>query len=168
MAHATEKRAQLRGLFVYQRMPMEAACKKLGVPRSTANRWKQEAADQGDDWDTARSAMALGDENFTNLSKQLLEDYLLQHQATMQMLRDDKDKKLSARDRAEILASMSDSFNKTMNSFKRLAQDLNRQAIGLDVLQRLAQFAQAKHPKHVPALVALLEPFGEELAKAYS
>lgn len=70
--------------------------------------------------------------------------------------------------RAEILASMSDSLNKTMNSFKRLAPELNRQAIGLDVLQRLAQFAQTKHPKHVPALLAILEPFGAELAKAYS
>lgn len=166
MAHASEKRTQLRGLYVYQRLPMEAACKKVGVPKSTANRWKQDAADKGDDWDTARAAVALGDENFNNLSKRLLEDYLLQHQATMDLLREDK--KLSARDRAETLASMSDSFNKTMNSFKRLAPDLNRQAIGLDVLQRLAQFAQAKHPKHVPALLALLEPFGEELARAYS
>lgn len=165
MAHATEKRTQLRGLYVYQRLAMEAACKKLKVPKSTGNRWKQEAAAKGDDWDTARAAMSLGDENFTNLSKQLLEDYLLQHQATMTMLREDK--KLSAMQRAETLASMSDSFNKTMNSFKRLAPDLNRQAIGLDVLQRLAQFAQAKYPKHVPALVALLEPFGEELARAY-
>jgi hypothetical protein len=166
MAHASEKRTQLRGLFVYQRLAMETACKKVGVPRSTANRWKQEAADQGDDWDTARAAVGLGDENFNNLSKKLLEDYLLQHQATMDLLRTNKD--MTAMQRAETLASMSDSFNKTMNSFKRLAPNLNRQAIGLDVLQRLAQFAQAKYPKHVPALVALLEPFGEELAKAYA
>ena len=40
MAHPGEKRAQLRGLYVYQRLAMEVACKKLGVPRSTANRWK--------------------------------------------------------------------------------------------------------------------------------
>lgn len=166
MAHGSEKRTQLRGLYVYQRLSMEAACKKLGVPKSTGNRWKQEASAKGDDWDTSRTAMALGDETFTNLGKQLLEDYLLQHQATMKMLREDK--QLTALQRAEILASMSDSFNKTMNSFKRLAPDLNRQAIGLDVLQRLAQFAQARHPKHVPALLALLEPFGVELAKAYA
>ena len=37
MAHAVEKRTQLRGLYVYQRLPMEAACKKLGVPRTTAS-----------------------------------------------------------------------------------------------------------------------------------
>lgn len=169
MAHATEKRTQLRSLYVYQRLAMDAACKKLGVPRSTANRWKQDSADDGDDWDTARTAVAMGDETFSNLSKRLLEDYLVQHQATMDMLKSSKDsKELTAMQRAEILASMSDSLNKTMNSFKRLAPELNRQAIGLDVLQRLAQFAQTKHPKHVPALLAILEPFGAELAKAYS
>lgn len=163
MAHPGEKRAQLRGLYVYQRMAMEVACKKLGVPRSTANRWKQEAADKGDDWDTVRAAVALGDDNFASLSKKLLEDYLVQHQATMDLLREDK--QLSARDRAETLASMSDSFNKTMASFKRLAPELNKQAVQLDVLQRLVSFAQAKYPQHLGAMVEMLEPFGEELAK---
>ena len=163
MAHPGEKRAQLRGLYVYQRLAMEVACKKLGVPRSTANRWKQEAADKGDDWDTVRAAVALGDDNFASLSKKLLEDYLVQHQATMDLLRVDKD--MSARDRAETLASMSDSFNKTMASFKRLAPELNKQAVQLDVLQRLASFTQARYPQHLSAMVELLEPFGEELAK---
>ena len=164
MAHATEKRTQLRGLYVYQRLPMETACKKVGVPRSTANRWKQEAADKGDDWDNVRAAMALGDDNFASLSKKLLEDYLVQHQATIDLLRTDKD--MSARDRAETLASMSDSFNKTMASFKRLAPELNKQAVQLDVLQRFASFTQARFPQHLGALVEMLEPFGEELAKA--
>ena len=109
MAHGKEKRTQLRGLYVFQRMAMEAACKKLGVPRSTANRWKQEAADKGDDWDSVRAAMALGDDNFASLSKKLLEDYLVQHQATMNLLRDNKD--MGPRERAETLASM-----KTLNA----------------------------------------------------
>lgn len=167
MAHGSEKRTQLRGLFVYQRQPMETACKKVGIPRSTANRWKQEAKDHGDDWDTARAAVALGDESFSQLSRKLLEDYLVQHQATMDMLRTSSATELSAMQRAEILASMSDSFNKTMASFKRLSPELNRQAVALDALQRLASFAQARFPQHVPALLELLEPFGEELAKAY-
>ena len=163
MAHPGEKRTQLRGLYVYQRMPMELACKKLGVPRSTANRWKQEAADKGDDWETVRSAQALGDDNFASLSKKLLEDYLVQHQATMDALRDAE--KMSAMDRAETLASMADSFNKTMAAFKRLAPDLDRQAVQIDVIQRFASFAKARYPQHLAALVEMLEPFGEELAK---
>ncbi|MEY2686741.1 MAG: hypothetical protein RL375_939, partial [Pseudomonadota bacterium] len=61
----------------------------------------------------------------------------------------------------------SDSFNKTMSAFKRLSPELNRHAIALDALQRLASFAQQRYPKHVGALLEMLEPFGEELAKAY-
>ena len=164
MAHASEKRTKLRGLYVYQRLPMETACAKVGVPRSTANRWKAEAKAEGDDWDTVRAAVGLGDENFATLGKRLLEDYLVQHQATMDLLRDAKD--LGPRERADTLASMSDSFNKTMASFKRLTPDLNRQSVQLDVLQRFATFAQRRYPQHVPALLDMLEPFGEELAKA--
>ena len=163
MAHGKEKRTQLRGLYVFQRLPMDAACKKLGVPRGTANRWKQEAAAQGDDWDTGRAAVALGDDNFKTLSTRLLEDYLVQHQATMDLLRDTEG--MSAMARAETLASMSDSFNKTMAAFKRLNPELDRQAVQLDVLQRFASFAQQQFPQHLSALVEMLEPFGAELAK---
>ncbi|QIL81824.1 DUF1804 family protein [Diaphorobacter sp. HDW4A] len=163
MAHGKEKRTQLRGLYVFQRLPMEAACKKVGIPRGTANRWKLEAADAGDDWDTVRSAVALGDDNFKSLAAKLLEDYLVQHQATMDFLRDAKD--MGPRERAETLASMSDSFNKTMASFKRLNPELDRQAVQLDVLQRFATFVRAKFPQHLHVLVETLEPFGEELAK---
>lgn len=163
MAHPGEKRTQLRGLYVYQRLPMETACAKAGVPRATANRWKKEALEKGDDWDNVRAAMALGDDNFASLSKKLLEDYLVQHQATMDLLREAKD--MGPMQRAETLASMSDSFNKTMASFKRLSPELNKQAVQLDVLQRLVSFAQARFPQHLSAMVELLEPFGEELAK---
>ena len=78
-------------------------------------------------------AVGLGDENFSTLSKKLLEDYLVQHQATMDQLREATD--MSARDRADTLASMSDSFNKTMASFRRLSPELNRHAVALDALQ---------------------------------
>ena len=165
MAHPTERRTQLRGLYVFKRLPMEAACNALKLAKSTGVRWKAEARDQGDDWDSARAAVALGDENFTQLSRKLLEDYLTQHQASMEALRADAD--LTAMQRASILASMADSFNKTMASFKRLAPELNRHAIALDTLQRLASFSQQRYPQHVGALLEMLEPFGEELAKAY-
>lgn len=164
MAHAKEKRQQLRGLYVYQRLPMELACQKVSIPRTTGNRWKLEAMEKGDDWDTVRAAVALGDENFSSLSKKLLEDYLVQHQATIDQLREDT--KMSARARAETLASMSDSFAKTMASFRRVNPELNRQAVELDLMQRFAAFAQKRYPQHLSALVEMLEPFGDELARS--
>ena len=109
------------------------------------------------------TSVAQADDNFASLSKKLLEDYLVQHQATMDLLREAKD--MGPMQRAETLASMSDSFNKTMASFKRLNPELDRQAVQIDVLQRFVTFAKAKYPQHLAALAEMLEPFGEELAK---
>lgn len=165
MAHASEKRSQLRGLFVYKRLPMEAACAAMHLPRSTGNRWKLDAKAAGDDWDKARAAVAMGDESHKQLAQQLLEEYLLQHKAVMEQLNGQAD--LQAADRARILAGLMDGFHKAMASFKKLSPELNRHAIALDTLQRLATFTQQRFPVHVPILLEMLEPFGEELAKAY-
>ena len=166
MAHGTEKRTQLRGLYVYKRLPMEAACAAMHLPKSTGTRWKAEARAKGDDWDSARSAVALGDETFSHLSRKLLEDYLVQHQHVMDELRADKGQ-LGAAEKAEVLCRLSDSFTKTMASMKRVMPEVNRHAIALDALGRLASFAQQRFPQHVSALIEMLEPFGEELARAY-
>lgn len=164
MAHPTELRTQLRGLYVYKRLSLEAARGALGVSRTTAHRWMREARAAGDDWETARSAMALGDENFTVLSRRLLEDYLVQHQATIDMLRDDK--KMPADKRAQLLAMLADSFHKTMASFRRVAPELNKHSIALGTVEQLAAFAKQRYPRHVPMLLEMLEPFGEHLAKS--
>lgn len=165
MAHGTEKRTQLRGLFVYKRLTMEAACGAMTLPVATGRRWKREAKANGDDWDTARSAVALGDDNFRDMSRRLLEDYITQHEHIMGELKNDK--KISALDRIKAMGMLSDSLTKTLASMKRVMPEVNRHAIALDALQRLATFAQSSFPQHVPSLIEMLEPFGEELAKAY-
>lgn len=165
MAHPTEKRTQLRGLYVYKRLPMEAACGAMSLPLATGRRWKREAGTKGDDWDNARSAVALGDDQFRDMSRRLLEDYLVQHQAIMDQLRADKD--TPAIDKARALSMLSDSLTKTLASMKRVMPEVNRHAIALDTLQRVATFTQQRFPQHVTALIELLEPFGEELARAY-
>lgn len=165
MAHGSHRRSELRGLYVYKRLSMETACAAMGVGKTTANNWKREAREKGDDWDSARAAVALGDAEFTQLSRRLLEDYLVQHQAAIDMLRDSKD--MPAAQRVQLLASLGDSFHKTLSAFKKVAPELNRHAVALDTLQRLATFAQRSYPQNVPGLIEMLEPFGEELAKAY-
>ena len=62
MAHAAERRQQLRGLYIYKRLSMDAACKALDIGKTTGVRWRNEALSRGDDWDKARTARALGDE----------------------------------------------------------------------------------------------------------
>lgn len=165
MAHGSEKRTQLRGLYVYKRLQMEAACGAVSLPVATGRRWKREAAANGDDWDSARSAVALGDENFSHMSRKLLEDYLTQHQHIMEELKADKN--ITHIDRANALSKLSDSLAKTLANMRRVMPEVNRHAIALDALQRLCTFGQQRFPQHVSALIEMLEPFGEELAKAY-
>lgn len=165
MAHPQERRLQLRGLYVFKQLPMEAACAAMQLPKTTGNRWKREAGDQGDDWDFARSAVALGDDNFKQLSQRLLQDYLVVHQSVIDQLKSND--KLTAEQRVTMLASLSDSFNKSIAAFRKIAPEINSYAIALDVVQRLTTFAQGRYPQHVPAVIEMLEPFGAELAKAY-
>lgn len=165
MAHPQERRLQLRGLYVFKQLPMEAACAAMQLPKTTGNRWKREAAEAGDDWDFARSAVALGDDNFKQLSQRLLRDYLTVHQSVIDQLK--ANDKLTAEQRVTMLASLSDSFNKSIAAFRKIAPEINSYAIALDVVQRLTTFAQGRYPQHVPAILEMLEPFGAELAKAY-
>lgn len=165
MAHASERRQQLRGLYVYKRLSMDAACRALEIGKTTGVRWRADALAKGDDWDRARTARALGDESFGDVARQVLEDMLTQYQATMDMLREKDD--IEPVVRVQLLTSLGDSFNKMMAAFRRIAPELNKHAIALDTLQRLATFTQQKHPQLVGPLLELLEPFGEEIAKAY-
>lgn len=165
MAHTDEKKKQLRAVYVYERQPLEQAAKKLNIPAGTAKRWKLLARADGDDWDKGRAAVSLGDENFTQLSLALLQDYLVQHQAAIDALRQQKD--MGALDRATALASLGDSFNKTMATFKKLSPEVNKLAIALDVMQRLVTYMQGHKPAQLPELLTVLEPFGIELHKAY-
>jgi hypothetical protein len=165
VAHPQERRLQLRGLYVFKQLPMEAACAAMQLPKTTGNRWKRDAADQGDDWDFARSAVALGDDNFKQTSQILLQDYLLAHKAAIDQLK--ANEKLDPEARVKILASLGDSFNKTVAAFRRISPEVDRYAIALDVISRFAAFAQGRYPQNVPLLLEMLEAFGAELAKAY-
>lgn len=162
MAHDATAKARLRACFVGERLPMELACVKAKVARATGNRWKREAAAGGDDWEQARAALALGDGTFADTAKALLNDYLLAHQATMVLLRDTQG--LGPLERVEAIASLSDSFNKTMSSFRKLMPETDRLAVAMEVLKRLTRFVAEKQPKAAPALLEVLEAFGAELS----
>ena len=119
MAHGTEKRTQLRGLYVYKRLTMDAACGAMTLPVATGRRWKREAKGNGDDWDTARSAVALGDDNFRDMSRRLQEDYITQHEHIMGELK--ADKQISAMDRIKAYGSIPPSHSRETATASGLA-----------------------------------------------
>ena len=164
MAHAPEIRAKLRAHYINDALSLEAASERLDISSRTATRWKQEALANGDDWDKARLACRLAGEGAEAVSRAVLEEFLSLFQITLADIRDGE---LKPMEKAEGMSRLADAYTKTMRCVQRSAPELNRLAVASEVLQLLAKFVKTKHPKLAPALMEVLEPFGEELVKAY-
>ena len=75
MAHPPEMKQRLRALYVHEALGLEQAAQKLKVSPRTVSRWKQEALDEGDDWDKARAASMLAGEGTEAVSRVVLEEF---------------------------------------------------------------------------------------------
>lgn len=156
-------RSKLRQLYAFKHLTLDAAARKCGVSFSTASRWKRDAAENGDDWDQMRAAHTLAGGTLEDISRQMLTDYLLQHKNMMELIRTDK--KMPAEKKAQILASLADSFNKTVAASRRVMPETNQLATAMRILRALAQFITDKYPQHLPAFSEVLQPFGDEIPK---
>jgi predicted ArsR family transcriptional regulator len=165
MAHPPETRTRLRAFFIHDGLSLDTAAERLSLSSRTATRWKQEALAKGDDWDKARAASRLAGEGAEAVSQAVLEEFLALFQTTLGEIKGNRD--LKPMERAEAISRLSDAYTKTMSSVAKSAPKLNRLAVASEVLQLLAKFVQTKVPKHAPALMEVLEPFGEELVAAY-
>ncbi len=167
MAHPPEKRSQLRSLYIHKGMGLEHAAQRLVVSPRTASRWKQDAMDEGDDWDKARAAHHLAGEGAEAVARAVLEDFLGLFKTVMDEVKGDKGTKLKPIEKAEAISRLADAYTKTTRAIQRSAPELNRLAVASEVLQHLARYVREKAPQHAPALLEVLEPFGEELVRLY-
>lgn len=165
MAHAPEVRQKLRARYIHDGQGLEQAAQRLGISPRTASRWKQEAAEAGDDWDRARSASLLAGEGAEAVSRAVLEDFLKLFQSTIADIK--RHDKLKPLEKAEGLSRLSDAYVKTMRCIQKTSPELSRLAVASEVLQLLAKFVRENHPQHGQAFLEVLEPFGEELVKVY-
>jgi len=165
MAHAPETRDKVRRLYVFDRIGLEVAALQCGVSMSTASRWKREALEDGDDWDKLRAAAILAGDGIESIARAALTGFLTQFQTTMDTLNANAD--MPAEKKVQMLASLADSFNKTVAASRKVLPETSQLATAMDVVQRLAGFIREHHPQHAKVFVDVLEPFGQELAKTY-
>ncbi|WP_281660984.1 DUF1804 family protein [Microvirgula aerodenitrificans] len=165
MAHSPEIRDRVRRLYVFERLGLEMAALQCGVSMSTAGRWKRESLDAGDDWDKLRSAAILAGGGIEAVARAALVGFMTQYQTTMDALNENPD--IAAEKKVAMLASLADSFNKTVSASKRVLPETSQLATAMEVVQRLAGFIRERYPKHAAAFVEVLEPFGEDLVKCY-
>lgn len=161
MAKPAEKRAKVRRHYAFDRLSLEQAAKLAEVAYSTARRWKEQAASEGDDWDKLRTASVMAGGDIEQLSQQILTEMLVQFNAVLEMVKNDKD--MQAVTRVDLLSSLMDNIHKSMAAMRRFLPEVNAAAIGMAVVRGLAEFVQERFPQHGAAFVEILEPFGDEL-----
>jgi len=164
MAHGKDKVAAVRAAYMHERLPLEAAAAKVGVPAATAARWKRKAKETGDDWDKLRAACLLAGDGVEAVARQMLADYVVQHKSLMEQIAAND---LAAAVKVGMLASLADSFNKTVAASKRVLPETSELATALSVLDKLGSFIRDHFPQHGPAFVEVLEPFGAVIARQY-
>jgi len=165
MAHPPERRADLRRVYVYDRLSLEAAADKIGVPLGTARRWKGDAENAGDDWERARAAASLSSAGAGAVAQVVLADFLTLHSAVTEEVRNATD--ASALAKAEALSRLADAFTKTMAAVAKAAPELGRYAVATELLADLARFLPERYPEAAEAMKEAFEPFGVFVAEKY-
>lgn len=165
MAHDDEVRRAVRAAYVFDQLSLEVAAAKHGVPYATVRNWKRSGKELGDDWDKARAAQMIAGGGIEDVVRQTLGVVVQQVQATVEAIQLAPDMKPG--DKVQMLCSLADAYNKLMAASRRLMPETDKLAVATDVVKRLAEFTRTRHPKHAAALIEVLEPFADELAKAY-
>ncbi|WP_423197438.1 DNA-binding protein [Cupriavidus sp. H19C3] len=165
MAHPKETRDVVRRAYVFDRLTLEVAAMKAGVAYATARRWKTDAFEAGDDWDRAQSAHLIAGGTLEEIARGVLAGLVTQYQATMEELAASENVK--PQEKTKLLASLADSFQKTVSASKKILPETNELAVAMDVIQRLASWVKENKPEHIAAFAQILEPFGNELSRAY-
>lgn len=167
MAHSLETRRALRGAYVYQQLSLETAAERTDISFGTASRWKREAKAEGDDWDKARAAKMMSTEGTEAIMQTVLEEFILIFKSGIAELKEGKEGvPISPIARADAIVKLSDGFSKVMATARKFSPEVNKLALGMDVIKLLAEFVGERYPQHAPAFIEILEPFGQHLSEA--
>jgi hypothetical protein len=164
VAYSPEKVNEVRKCFVYERLPLPDAAARCEVSYSAAQAWKKKAKANGDDWDKARNASRLAAGGLGDITNQLLEDFALLFQSTIE---DIKDGEYDALLKAEAIARLSDSYTKTMKAAGGGNPKIAKLAIAMELLNELAEFIKHEYPDDLERFVRILEPFGVRVSEVF-
>lgn len=165
MAHSPERKTAVRRAYVVERLALQDAAERHGISYHTARNWKRRAAEEGDDWDKARTAHRMASGGLGDLTAEVLEDFAVLFQGTIEQLRNDD--KASPQQKAEALSRLADAYNKTVKAAGASDPKIAKLAVALEVLELLAVFIRDQFPHDIERFVAILDPFGAKVNEVY-
>lgn len=166
MAHPKETRNAVRAAYIGG-MTIEMAAAKARVPMPTARRWKADAAARGDDWDKFQNAsLIVSGGGFDQAMGRVAAAVILRSEVLMERLA--ADESIDPVEATKAVASLADSLAKAQSASKRLMPEVDKYAVAVEVLKRLAEHVIARKPGPVAAeLVGAIEGFGADLGTTW-
>ncbi len=167
MAYSQEIVNKVRTNYVRHALPLRQAAEKNGIPYNTVRAWKRKAKDDGDDWDTARSASRLLQGGASEVAAAFMDDFVKIYHATVKKLNvmmeedDDYDPIIIA----ESLSKMADAWAKTMGTMSKGKPQLNKLSIAFEVIEQFNAWIREYDPAKATEWVNLMEPFSAHLTK---
>jgi hypothetical protein len=165
VAYPEEKKLAVRRSYVYQRLSLQHAADVNEVNYQTARAWKRKAADDGDDWDTARTASRMAGGGVGDMTAEVLEDFALLFQSTITEL---KEGDFNALQKAEVISRLSDAYTKTMKAAGGSNPKIAKLSVAMEVLDELAKFIRKNSPQDLERFASILDPFGQHISRVMS
>nr|DAY15875.1 MAG TPA: Protein of unknown function (DUF1804) [Caudoviricetes sp.] len=165
MAHPKETRDRLRQLYVSGNQTLETAAIMCGTTQATARRWREQARENGDDWDKMRAAYTLAGGSIEELGRATMAGFLQQYNSTMELLQQDGD--LGPAEKVKLLASLADAYNKTVAANKRVLPEIQESAVAIKVIEKLFAYIADRHPDMLAAFDEVLQGFQTVIEKEF-
>ncbi len=165
MSSEQDKRRKARADFVYRRMTGATISMTLNISQATFGRWKKAAKEAGDDWDVARTASIIAGEGIETVVSTVIEDFMIMAQSVLSEI---KNGDLRLDQKVKSLVALADAMTKMTTSAGKLAPKISELGVAQDVMQYLVEFVRENFPQHVAAILEIIEPFGESLARRYA
>ncbi|NRF12155.1 DUF1804 family protein [Agrobacterium pusense] len=165
MSSEQDKRRKARADYVYRRMTGATISMTLNISQATFGRWKKAAKEAGDDWDVARTASIIAGEGIETVVSTVIEDFMIMAQSVLEEI---KNGDLRLDQKVKSLVALADAMTKMTTSAGKLAPKISELGVAQDVMQYLVEFVRENFPQHVAAILEIIEPFGESLARRYA
>jgi hypothetical protein len=162
MAHSQETKDKLRDDFINKRLPLTTLANKYAISYATAQSWKKQAKENGDNWDGAKSASSIAKGG--DIAQQSVQDFEALFDAVYQEVMSSD---LSALEKVQALATLSDAKIKTVKAAGMQDPAKAKLGIALETLSELTEFIKLKHGNQLAELVPILLPFGEHINKKW-
>lgn len=160
MAYTQEDKDNVRKSYIYDRLPLDKCASLHKISYPTVQRWKKTALANGDDWDKVKSAHTLSGGEVENVARELLTELVIIFKTTMDNVKNDE---LDAKTKVQLLASLADSYNKSISANKKLMPVADKLAIAMTVMEMLGNYIKDNKPDAMSIFIEILVPFGELL-----